>query len=78
MQSVAQTVGEILGTVVLVQENRFRIDTEDGRSMLFVLGKGPGPSLDDLALWADEGRKVLVRYRGDPLEGPVAEKVRPI
>ena len=77
MQTVEQAVGEVRGQIVLAQEDRFRIETHDGRSLLFVLGPGAGPSLDEVDSWASSGTTVLVRYRGDPNAGLVAEEVHP-
>ncbi len=73
-----QALAEVRGTMVLAQENRFRIETEDGRSVLFVLGKGSGPSLGTIASWAKAGQIVVVRYKGKLVAAPVAEQVHPV
>ncbi len=67
---------EVRGTVALVQEDRFRLQMADGRSILFILGAGRGPSLERLESLAGSGDVVLVRYRGDPESGAVAEEIR--
>ncbi|MHB1415624.1 MAG: hypothetical protein ACYC1C_10250 [Chloroflexota bacterium] len=70
------SAGEAKGTLVLVQEDRFRLQEDDGRSLLFVLGTQESPSLEELESWAEAGRAVRVRYRGSLEEGPVAQEVR--
>ncbi len=66
------------GSVVLAQEDRFRIQTDDGRSILFILGATAGGSLQDLDSWATAGRRVHVRFRSRADYAPVAEEVHPM
>lgn len=64
------------GRIVLVEEDRFRLETEDGRSFLFVLGSGAGRSMDEMESLAGSSRLVEVRYEGQPEAAPVAVEVR--
>ena len=67
---------ETRGVVVLAQEDRFRLQTPDGRSLLFILdGAGASVSLERLAALARSGDIVQVRYRGEPESGAVALRV---
>ena len=76
MSSALPALHEVRGTIVLAQEDRFRLQMADGRSILFILGAGRGPSLDRLESLAGSGDVVLVRYSGDPESGAVAEEIR--
>ncbi len=68
---------EALGTVVLAQEDRLRLQTPDGRSLLFTLnGAGASISLERLAAMARLGSTVRVRYRGEPESGAVVLAVQ--
>ncbi len=72
-----QEVHEARGVIVLVQEDRFRMETKDGLSLLLILGNGSRSSIEDLEKWASSSRRVHVRYRGVPEAGAVALEVRP-
>ncbi len=76
MDNTISVLNEVRGVITLTQEDRFRIQTADGRSMLFVLGTALGHSLDRLEALAGSGDNVLVRYHGDAESGAVAEDVR--
>ncbi len=76
MSSTLPTLHEVRGTIVLAQEDRFRLQLADGRSILFILGVGRGPSLERLESLAASGDAVLVRYSGDRESGAVAEEIR--
>jgi len=67
---------EVEGSVVLAQEDRFRVQLDDGRSILFVLGGGAGPSMEEMDSWAATGRRVHVRFRTRADYSAVAEEVR--
>ncbi len=71
-------IQEVTGTVVLAQEGRFRVQLDDGRSILFTLGADAGGSLEELESWANRGRRVHVRFRSRADYAPVAEDVQPI
>ncbi len=75
MEPLQTGLREVEGTVALIQEDRFRLQAEDGRSMLFVLGRSAGASMSDLEMWASRGSRVRVRYRGEPDAGAVADWV---
>jgi hypothetical protein len=71
-------VREARGIVVLAQEDRFRLQTREGRSFLFVLGGGGAAvSLDRLEAMAGSGRVIRVHYRGEPEAGAVALAIQP-
>ncbi len=73
MQTACGEAEEARGTIVLAQEDRFRLQTPDGRSLLFVLGDGVG--LGELTSLAEAGRPVVVCYRGEPEAGAVATRI---
>jgi hypothetical protein len=54
----------IIGTVLLVQESRFRLLTEDGRGETFLLSHAAPIEPQDLTPLA--GRRVRVRYERAP------------
>jgi len=64
------------GVIVVTQEDRFRLQTPDGRSLLFVLGDGIG--VEKVASLAAGRRPVAVCYRGEPEAGAVATRVEPV
>lgn len=69
--------GEVVGTIALVVEDRFRLIDDLGRGYLFTLSRTAGRDPDELVRWADAGCKVHVVFRGAPDLGAVAERVRP-
>jgi len=71
-------VHELEGRIVLAQEDRFRLELDDGRSILLILGSGTGRSMGELEGWAATGRRVHLRFRGREDYGPVAEEVLPL
>jgi hypothetical protein len=60
------------GTILLVQESRFRILTEDGRGLAFVLSASAPIEPQDLA--PVSGRRVRIAWRNIP--GLLAGEVR--
>jgi len=64
------------GVIVVTQEDRFRLQTADGRSLLFILDDGTG--MERVAALAAARRPVAVCYRGEPEAGAVATRVRPM
>ena len=66
---------QVRGVITLVQEDRFRLQLADGRSLPFVAGKAAGLSLGALESLAESGSTVLVSYRGDIDAGGVADFV---
>lgn len=65
----------IEGKITLVQEDRFRLHADDGRGMLFILGRRSGVSLADLSRLGREGRRVAVEFEGEPEMGGVATRI---
>lgn len=70
--------GELAGWIVFVVEDRVRIVDDLGRGYLLTLSRRARVSPDALSHWAEEGRRVMVRYSGTPDLGAVAESVRPV
>jgi hypothetical protein len=67
--------GQLRGVITLVQEDRFRLEDEQGRGYLFTLGRGNGVGLRELHTFCDHRLTVQVQYRGAPDLGAVAERV---
>ena len=68
-------IHEARGIITLAQEDRFRLQTEDGHSLLLILDTGTGTSIEDLESLVGSHKKVLVRYKGAPDAGAVALEV---
>jgi hypothetical protein len=66
------------GLVVLAQEDRFRLQTDDGRSILLTLKPGTNVSMENIESLADAGETVIAEYEGRPEEGAVAPKARSV
>lgn len=49
------------GTITVVQEGRFRLDTDDGRSLLCILSRRAAQEADDLESLMARGARVRVR-----------------
>ncbi len=65
------------GHIVLVQEERFRVIDESGRSYLFDLSHKSSVGNEDLLVLAETKTDVLVEYEGEPeLETGVARSIR--
>ena len=65
------------GTILAVQEQRFRLRTPDGRTLLLTLVRDR--LVDDLARWRDARTPVEVIFEGQPnLVSGVACSVRPL
>jgi hypothetical protein len=71
------TRGQVRGVITIVQEDRFRLEDEQGRGYLFTLGRGAGPGVRDLYLWCDRKVPIDVDYKGPPDMGGVAIRIRP-
>ncbi len=66
------------GRLVVVQEQRLRLLTDDGRGLLLTLGRFARVTPDDLCRWEADGVRVRVEYTGEPnLLSGVARRVRP-
>ncbi len=67
----------IEGRITVVQEDRFRLGTDEGRSLLLTLSHRANVAGDDLRDLARARRRVIVEYDGDPgLSSGVARSVR--
>lgn len=64
--------------MTVAQEDRLVILTADGRALLFILGPGAGPGLEEIEAWSRDGKAVVVRYEGEPDAGAVAVAVAPV
>ncbi len=65
------------GTITVVQEERFRLVTDDGQGLLLTCRSG----LDgrDLCRWHANQTHLVVEYEGEPnLVSGVARSIRPI
>ncbi|SEP72590.1 hypothetical protein SAMN05216548_101348 [Faunimonas pinastri] len=56
---------EMTGIITVVQEGRFRLVADDGRSTLFVLSPSARLEPQDLTGLQQAERRVTVRYRDD-------------
>ncbi len=56
----------VTGHIVAIQEERFRLMTDSGNTLLLTLGKFSKVSSDDLCQWHAEGAHVSVDYQGEP------------
>ncbi|HEX9117288.1 MAG TPA: hypothetical protein VGA61_14570 [Anaerolineae bacterium] len=54
------------GHIIIVQEQRFRLATVDGRALLLTLSANAAVSHEDLARLAENGALVRVTFTGDP------------
>jgi hypothetical protein len=70
---------EAIGHISLVQEQRFRLITDDGRGFLLTLGRKADVQLSDLKKLQESHAPVRVEYRGEPnTTSGVAEVVQPV
>jgi hypothetical protein len=65
------------GHLTHVQEQRFRVATTGGPSLLLTLAHDAPVNADDLQQWLREGATVVVDYQGEPgLDSGTAHAVR--
>ncbi|MEN6616435.1 MAG: hypothetical protein ABFD12_07745 [Syntrophorhabdus sp.] len=70
---------EIVGRVIYVQEERFRMVDQKGRSFLFDLAHNAAVSDEDLVNWERLRTWVAVKYEGEPeLESGIARSAKPV
>ena len=70
-------MAEIIGHITLVQEDRFRLATWDGRSLLLTLAHNSRLKPDTLHFWYKNGSNLLVSYEGEAgTESATAHSVR--
>ncbi len=67
---------QLRGRIVLVQEERFRLEEASGRNVLLTLAHNANAPIRQIEQWKDEKREVRVTYEGEPeLENGVAKKI---
>ena len=65
------------GTIVGVQEMRFRLITDDGKGLLLTLGHNSPVSANDLMRWHKSNTRVVVVFNGEPnYQSTVVQSVR--
>ncbi len=73
---MSQPMHRAHGTIVAVQEDRFRLVTEAGETLLLTLARGGRTSR--LVRWQAAGLRVNVAFSGEPnLVSGIAHSVRP-
>ncbi len=55
----------VRGRIIAVQEQRLRLQTEDGRQLLLTLAHGVPITIQDLRRLHDAGAQVVVHYTGE-------------
>lgn len=67
----------VMGRILVVQEMRFRLVSEDGRGYLFTLAHNANVDSGDLRRYQQSNLHVIVEYEGEPnLESGIARRVR--
>jgi len=65
------------GRIAVVQEERFRLITDEGQGLLLTLSKDAAASAEDLDRYYRDAIHVEVDYSGEPnIESGVASQVR--
>lgn len=78
MKSTPQPHRTLTGRIIVVQEQRFRVVTDDGRGMVFTLGTFAKTTMGDLARFKAANAPVIVHYTGEPsFASGVAQRVEP-
>ena len=66
-------VRQLTGRIISLQEDRFRLATDDGQVVLLTLAPSAGQDATTLADWQRRGVRLDVRLSGEPnLAGGVA------
>ncbi len=69
----------VTGTLAVVQEERFRLLTDNGQALLLTLANNPWTTELDLCRWHESGTHVSVEYEGEPnLASGVARRIWPL
>lgn len=69
--------GEVRGVITLVQEDRFRLEDQDGRGYLLTLGWKAAVPVARLHQWSGQKAELIVEFEeGAPDLGAVAVQVR--
>ena len=67
---------QVVGRIIAVQEQRFRLLTDEGQVYLLTLAAAAGLEPSDLARLQTEERQLTIQFDGEPnLKGGVARKV---
>ncbi len=70
---------QVTGRIVAVQEERFRLMTEDGRTLLLTLPTFSRVGPDDLKRWHESQRRVRASYTGEPnVVSGVVRSIKPL
>ena len=65
----------VRGVMTIVQEDRFRLVTEDGRGLLLTLSRRANVGYGELERLVRERTPVRVAYEGEPDHGGVAVRL---
>lgn len=69
----------LAGRIIVVQEERFRLTTDDGRSFLFVLDRKSPVHISAVRRLQKAHTEVRVKYSGEPNTGSgIAHLVQPV
>jgi hypothetical protein len=67
------------GSLIVVQEQRFRLLTDRGQGLLLTLAPTAPVQTEDLCRWYEAQMPVTVEYTGEPnLTSGIAHQVRPL
>jgi hypothetical protein len=70
---------QVVGRIVVVQEDRFRLVEDVGRSYLFALHHTCGVGIEDLQRWQLSDVRVRVGYTGEPhIATGVTHRIAPV
>ncbi len=61
-----ESIRHITGYIVACQEERFRVMSDSGQTLLLTLAKNAPVGLDDLDQWQAAHTRVRVEYTGEP------------
>ena len=65
------------GTIAVVQEERFRLISDDGQGLLLTLSRKAATTPEDLWRFHRQASHVVVEYSGEPnTDSGVAQRVR--
>ncbi len=70
---------QVVGRIVVVQEDRFRLVEDTGRSCLFALHHTCSAGIEDLQRWQQADVRVRVGYAGEPhIDSGVTHSIAPV
>ena len=71
-------MASVSGRIILVQENRFQLESDANHDQLFILSHRASVTGADLRAWQRARRRITVRYKpADNLIAVVAQSVAP-